>query len=162
MDLTVTNAWLAVAAISLLVIAIAVVATLVVMMRAVRQVSESASRASEAIERVSREVSPLAAQTSAVLGDMHDLVRQLKHADEVATSAVERIGNQWRRISGAARSGLWPAIAVARGAAAVVQWITGHESTPRRTKGPDSAQDNAAEAQFTYEGGGHVRSGTGR
>jgi oligoribonuclease NrnB/cAMP/cGMP phosphodiesterase (DHH superfamily) len=42
-----------------------------------------------------------------------------------------------------------------------VQWLTGHES-PRRAQGADSAQDKAAEAQFTYEGGGHVRSGAGR
>jgi hypothetical protein len=134
---------------------------MVVMMRVVRDVSASASRASAAIERVSQEVSPLAAQTSLMLGDMHDLVHQLKRADATATAAVERIGHQWRRVSAAARSGLWPAIAVARGAAAVVQWLTGHES-PRRAQGADSAQDKAAEAQFTYEGGGHVRSGAGR
>ena len=157
MDLSVTNAWIAVGAVSLAVIAVGVIAALVFIVRAVRAVSDSAARASAAIEQVSRDVSPLAAQTSAFLGDVHDLVHQLRHTDEVTTAAVGRIADRWRRISAVAKVGLWPAITAARGAAAVVQWIAGRESTRR-----DTVVDNAAEAQFVYEGGEQVRSGAGR
>jgi len=156
MDLSVTNAWIAVGAVSLAVIAVAVVAALVFVVRAARAVSDSASRASEAIEQVSRQVTPLAAQTSAFLGDVHDLVQQLRDTDTATTAAVERISTRWRQISAVARTGLWPAIAAARGAAALVQWIAGRESSRRDTV------DDAAEARFAYEGGEQVRSGAGR
>src|SRR5688572_2697230 len=157
MDLSVTNAWIAVGAVSLAVIAVAVIAALAFIVRAARAVSDSAARASAAIEQVSRDVSPLAAQTSAFLGDVHDLVQQLRHTDSVTTAAVGRIADRWRRVSAVARSGLWPAIAAARGAAALVQWIAGRESSRS-----DTPVDNAAEARFVYEGGEQVRSGAGR
>lgn len=160
MDLSVTNTWLAVGAISLAVIAIAVIATLALVARAARSVSESAARASDAIEHVSRQVSPLVSQTSAFLGDMHELVAQLRSTDAATTAAVDRIATRWRQISAVARSGLWPAIAAARGAAALVQWLAGRESS--RLDGRDGRADAAAEARFTYEGGGQVRSGASR
>jgi hypothetical protein len=157
MDLSVTNAWIAVGAISLAVIALAVITALVFVVRAARTVSDSAARASEAIEQVSRQVSPLAAQTSAFLGDVHDLVQQLRDTDTATTAAVERITTRWRQISAVARTGLWPAIAAARGAAALVQWIAGRESSR-----PDTVDNAADEARFVYEGGEQVRSGAGR
>src|SRR5262245_25548551 len=137
MDLSVTNAWLAVAAISLLVIALAFVAAVFVLIRAARDIGDATARTTAAIEQVSRHVSPLAAQTSAFLGD------------------VERTADRWRHVTTLARARLWPAVAAARGAAALVRWLAGGESSRRRSTSSRSdtdAADTAAEAQFTYEG----------
>jgi len=168
MDLSVTNTWLAVGAISLAVIALAVIAALAYIAVAARKVSESAARASDAIEQVSRQVSPLASQTSAFLGDVHELVQQLRHTDQAATETVEKIATRVRQVGAIARSGFWPAIAAARGAAALVGWLAGRESrrdaTPdsSRSRAKDQSLDKAAEARFAYEGGEQVRSGASR
>jgi hypothetical protein len=163
MDLSVTNTWLAVGAISLLVIAIAVVAALVVLMRAAQAVTDSAARASTAIEHVSQQVSPLAAQTSAFLGDVHELVLHIRRADDVTSAAVGHIADRWRRVNALARSSLWPALAVARGASAVVQWIAGRNprGAASGTAGKDDL-DRSAESRFTYEGGSIPARSAGR
>src|SRR4030095_14479107 len=135
MDLSVTNAWLAVGAISLLVIALAVMTALVVLIRVGRNVVDAPARASAAIELVSQHVTPLAEQTTAFLGDAHDLVQQLRHTNTTTTAAVERIADRWRRVTTAARSGLWPALAAARGAAAGVQGLGGGPLHGRGTGG---------------------------
>jgi hypothetical protein len=80
---------------------------------------------------------------------MHDFVQQLRRADTMTTAAVERIADRWRRLSALARSGLWPAITAARGAAAVVQWLAGRFQA---RSGNDDI-DRTAESRFTYEGG---------
>lgn len=147
MDLTTTNTWLALGAMSLLVIALSAITAVVVLIRTARSVSVSADRVSVAIEQVTQHVSPLAAQTSAFLNDVHDLVQQLRRTDTMTTAAVERIVDRWRRVSTLARSGLWPAITAARGAAALVQWIAG------RLHARSDEIDRADEARFTYEGG---------
>jgi hypothetical protein len=162
MDLSVTNTWLAVGALSLLVIAISVVAALVVLMRAAKAVTDSAARASAAIENVSQQVSPLAAQTSAFLGDMHELVLHIRHADDVTSAAVERISDRWRRVSTFARSRLWPALAVARGASALVQWMAGRNPTASTTSARKDDLDRADESRFTYEGGSVPARSAGR
>lgn len=157
MDLSVTNTWLAIGAMSLLAIAIAVIAAVVVLVRAAHAVTESATRASAALETVSREVSPLAAQTSMFLGDMHELVLHLRRADNATSAALEHVADRWRRVSAIARSRLWPALAVARGASAFVQWMAGRNASGRRPR-RDENIDRAAESRFTYEGGASVRS----
>src|SRR4030095_9655520 len=98
MDLSVTNTWLAVGAVSLAVIALCVVAVLVVALRTARSVTESTARMSAAIELVSQHVTPLAVQTSAVLDDMHQLTQQLRHTDEMATAAVQRVARRCRQL----------------------------------------------------------------
>jgi hypothetical protein len=88
--------------------------------------------------------------------DIHHVVEQVRHADEVTTAAFERLADRVRRASALARSGLWPALAVARGAAAVVQWISGRQESRQ------ADVDRAAESRFTYEGGGAPIRSTGR
>jgi uncharacterized protein YoxC len=150
MDLSVTNTWLAIGAISLAIMAIAVIGAFVVLMRAVRAVTDSAARASAAIESVSQQVQPLAAQSSAFIGDMHDLVRELRHTDAMTNAAIERVSDRWRQVTTLAKSRLWPALAIARSASAVVQWLAGRKPSGRPSP---SAEERAAEERFTYEGG---------
>ena len=165
MDLSITNTWLAVGAISLAVIAVSVIAALVFIARSAHRISESAARASDAIEQVSRQVSPLASQTSAFIGDVHEMVQQFRRTDEPGTGTVERIATGVRHVSAFAGGGFWPT--AARGAAALVQWLAGRQSSRRsasrdaKNNSTDRSIDKAAEAQFVYEGGGQVRSGAG-
>ena len=162
MDLTVTNTWLAVGAISLLVIAVSVVAALVVVMRAAKAVTDSAARASAAIENVSQHVTPLAAQTSALMTDVHHLVLQFRRAEEVTGAAVDRIADRWRHVSAVARARFWPALAVARGASAFVQWIAGRKPTNASDTRTTEDIDRSAESRFTYEGGNVPARSAGR
>ena len=126
MDLSVTNTWLAVGAISLAVIALAVVATLFFVARAAGNVSESVARASTAIENISQQVSPVAAQASAVLGDVHGLVRKFQATDAEASGTAERIAHGVRQIGSMTQPGLLSLAAT--GAAAIVQWFAGRKS----------------------------------
>jgi uncharacterized protein YoxC len=147
MDLSITNTWLAIGAISLLFIALAMVAGCIVLARTAKAVSESAARTSVAIEQVALQMAPLATQTAAFLNDAQNIMGRLRRTDDMAHAAVENIADGWRTVSTVARPLFGPAFSIARIGATLMQWMA------RRSRSERDKQDQAAEARFTDEGG---------
>jgi uncharacterized protein YoxC len=154
-DLSATNAWLALLAICALLQLAAVVVAGVYVVRTMRAAALSVERTLQAVDGLMRRTEPLLDQLSVCLTDIHDLASRIQRANDAVESTSGRLSQAWARAKAVARWRLWPILAAARGAQALVAaWTSGRPTPTRATD--DAAQDRMAESRFLDEGGAYA------
>jgi len=147
MDLHMTNVWLGMIAVVML---LQFLGMCIIGLAAFRRLE----RAEKVIDGLVADVRPLFRRTATALDDAADLAERVRRADVSVRESIDRISIGVDRLKAVALTRFWPALGIARGLRAAASAIRNARATRTR----DRALDAIAESRFMNEGGANAGS----